>query len=100
MFSLLSSIGLGSVESSTSLSELDQESDLKEALGGLDALLNDDFDGIQRYLGNSYHLGAEKILSSGSSAFHKTGYSTVSFLRALIGFELDIMKDGINYKPC
>lgn len=39
-------------------------------------------------------LGAEKILADGSSAFHKTGHSVVSFLRALIGFETDFMKEG------
>jgi hypothetical protein len=46
---------------------------------------------------HNYHvliLGAEKILADGSSAFHKTGHSAVSFLRALIGFELDVMKEG------
>ena len=40
-------------------------------------------------------LGAEKILAKGSSAFHKTGHATVSFLRALIGFEKELMKEGI-----
>jgi hypothetical protein len=40
-------------------------------------------------------IGAEKILSNGSSAFHKTGHSAVSFLRALIGFEADMLKQGM-----
>jgi hypothetical protein len=44
---------------------------------------------------NSYLLGAEKILANGSSAFHKTGHSAVSFMRAVIGFEADMLKEGI-----
>lgn len=38
---------------------------------------------------------AEKILTRGTSAFHKTGHAAVSFLRALIGFEGEVMKEGI-----
>jgi Protein of unknown function (DUF3808) len=98
MFSFLSSIGLAAPVSSTSSSELNQESDLKEVLEGLDTLLNDDFGGIDHNLAILDVLGAEKILANGSSAFHKTGLATVSFLRALIGFETDIMKEGIHYK--
>ena len=39
-------------------------------------------------------LGAEKILAKGSSGFHKTGHSAVSFLRALIGFESEMLREG------
>jgi Protein of unknown function (DUF3808) len=39
--------------------------------------------------------GAEKILTNGTSAFHKTGHSAVSFLRALLGFEAEMLKEGI-----
>jgi len=35
-------------------------------------------------------------LASGSSAFHKTGHSAVSFLRALIGFEPEMLG---GYQP-
>lgn len=45
MFGLLYPIKLTTHESSTSLSELEQVAALKEALTGLDALLNDDLDG-------------------------------------------------------
>jgi Protein of unknown function (DUF3808) len=41
-------------------------------------------------------LGAEKILAGGSSAFHKTGHAAVSFLRALIGFEQEMLKEGMS----
>lgn len=46
MFGLLSPTKLTTYGSSTSLSELDQVASLKEALEGLDALLNDDLGGI------------------------------------------------------
>jgi len=39
-------------------------------------------------------LGAERILAGGSSAFHKTGFAAVSFMRAIIGFEAETMKEG------
>jgi len=45
MFGLLSPTRLTTHGSSTSLSELDQVASLKEALEGLDALLNDDLSG-------------------------------------------------------
>jgi hypothetical protein len=45
MFSLFYPIKLTTHESSSSLSELEQAAALKEALTGLDALLNDDLDG-------------------------------------------------------
>lgn len=41
-------------------------------------------------------LGAEKILAGGSSAFHKTGHAGVSFLRALIGFEQEMLREGMS----
>ena len=51
MFSFLSSIGLTTAAGpSDPLPELNQDSDLKEVLEGLDALLNDDLDGIYGYL--------------------------------------------------
>lgn len=93
MFSLLSPTRLTTAGSSTSLSELDQVAALKSALEGLDALLNDDLNGIPTQPQYS-SLGSEKILAAGSSAFHKTGHSAVSFLRALIGFEADMLKEG------
>jgi hypothetical protein len=40
-------------------------------------------------------VGAERILAGGSSAFHKTGFAAVSFMRAIIGFEAEAMKEGI-----
>jgi hypothetical protein len=46
MFNLLSPTKLTTHGSSTSLSELDQVASLKEALEGLDALLNDDLNGL------------------------------------------------------
>jgi len=49
MFGLLSTTKLATHGSSTSLSELDQVASLKEALEGLDALLNDDLSGKFSY---------------------------------------------------
>jgi hypothetical protein len=97
MFGLLSTTKLTTHGSSTSLSELDQVASLKEALEGLDALLNDDLSGIfpNAKFGFPYRSGAEKILANGTSAFHKTGHSAVSFMRAVIGFEADMLKEGI-----
>ena len=46
MFGLLSGTRLTTAGSSTSLSELDQVSALKETVDGLDALLNDDLIGL------------------------------------------------------
>jgi hypothetical protein len=43
-------------------------------------------------------LGAERILAGGSSAFHKTGFAAVSFMRAIIGFEAEAMKEGMRYR--
>jgi hypothetical protein len=100
MFSLLSLTPLTKIASSTSLSELDHVTSLKEALEGIDALLNDDLSGKSYGYRYAHYLGAEKILANGSSAFHKTGGATVSFLRALIGFEKELMKEGNSlWKP-
>ena len=57
MFNLLSPTNLTTHGSSTSLSELDQVASLKEALEGLDALLNDDLNGL------SYCEREKKFLS-------------------------------------
>lgn len=46
MFNLFSPTRLTTAGSSTSLSELDQVAALKSTLEGLDALLNDDLNGI------------------------------------------------------
>jgi hypothetical protein len=46
MFNLLSPVRVAATGSSTSLSELDHAASLKDALDGLDALLNDDLGGI------------------------------------------------------
>jgi len=80
--------------SSTSLSDLDPVAALQQTLDGLNALLNDDLNGTVAYFDGSNCSGAEKILTSGSSPFHKTGHAAVSFLRALIGFEAEMMKEG------
>jgi hypothetical protein len=96
MFSLLSPTRL-TTAGSTSLSDLDQVAALNSTLEGLDALLNDDLNGIPTQPQYSF-LGAEKILATGSSAFHKTGHSAVSFLRALIGFEAEMLKEGTLLK--
>jgi Protein of unknown function (DUF3808) len=97
IFNLFSSINLTTHESSTSLSELDQVASLKEALEGLHLLMNDDLNGVLMLpIVMLNLLDAEKTLVNGSSAFHKTGYAAVSFLRALIGFEKELMKEGIS----
>lgn len=56
MFGLFSGPRLTTASSSTSLSELDQVSALKESMDGLDALLNDDLIGT-----NKSHLSSTNL---------------------------------------
>jgi hypothetical protein len=86
------------IGSSSSLPQLDEVASLRETLDGLDALLNDDL--VGRDLLAFLTVGAEKILGAGSSAFHKTGHASVSFLRGLIGFEQDMLKEGSTLSSC
>ncbi|OKL60061.1 Mitochondrial outer membrane protein iml2 [Talaromyces atroroseus] len=59
-----------------------QIQDLEQALEAATLILNDDVD------------GAEMGLSKGDSSFHKTGKGVVGFLRALLGFEQEIMRQA------
>ncbi|QGA15468.1 hypothetical protein EYB26_003126 [Talaromyces marneffei] len=59
-----------------------QIQDLEQALEAATLILDDNVD------------GAENGLSKGDSSFHKTGKGVVGFLRALLGFEQDIMREA------
>ncbi|KAF5016339.1 hypothetical protein F66182_12008, partial [Fusarium sp. NRRL 66182] len=59
-----------------------QIEDLEQALEAATLILDDDVD------------GAENGLSKGDSSFHKTGKGVVGFLRALLGFEQEIMREA------
>lgn len=59
MFGLFAPVTLTTHGSSTSLPELDQAAALKEAMAGLDALLNDDLNG-NALLCRSYYFRSRK----------------------------------------
>ena len=40
---------------------------------------------------------AESELSKGNTAFHKLGLGLVSFMRAVLGFEKELMAEGMLY---
>jgi hypothetical protein len=68
--------------SSQSLDSLAESQHLEFALRAAEMILNDD---IQ---------GAEKILESGNSSFHKLAKGVILFLQAALGFEQDIMREA------
>jgi hypothetical protein len=71
--------GTASTQSLDSLTEL---RDLEDALRAATLILNDDVD------------GAEDGLSEGISSFHNLGRGVVAFIRATLGFEQEIMRQG------
>jgi hypothetical protein len=68
--------------STQSLNALDEPQALEDAMYAASFMINDDMD------------MAEQELAKGSSAFHKLGKGVVSFLRATLGFEREIMKEA------
>ncbi|TKX23885.1 mitochondrial outer membrane protein iml2 [Elsinoe australis] len=68
--------------STQSLTALDEPAALQDAMASATLILNDEFE------------AAEEGLSKGNSPFHKLGKGVLSFLRATIGFEQDVMKEA------
>ncbi|KAK5201422.1 Mitochondrial outer membrane protein iml2, partial [Cryomyces antarcticus] len=68
--------------STQSLSALDEPQHLADAMRAASEIMNDDVD------------AAEVGLSKGNSAFHKLGKGVVTFLRATLGFEQEIMREA------
>ncbi|KAI4765523.1 hypothetical protein E4T52_01691 [Aureobasidium sp. EXF-3400] len=73
---------LSTSSSTHSLSALDEPQALENAMAAVSYILNDDVE------------TAEAELSKGNSPFHKLGQGVVSFLRAALGFEQDIMREA------
>lgn len=68
--------------STTSLNALDEANNLEEAMFAASYMMDDE---IER---------AEEELAKGSSVFHKHGRAVVIFLRAVLGFEREVMKEA------
>ncbi|TKA61815.1 hypothetical protein B0A55_11961 [Friedmanniomyces simplex] len=68
------------VSTSKSLTALDEPAALQDAMASAAHIMNDDVE------------LAETELSKGSSPFHKLGLSTALFLRAVLGFEKEVME--------
>ncbi|KAI9692662.1 MAG: Mitochondrial outer membrane protein iml2 [Bogoriella megaspora] len=68
--------------SSSSLDQAEEPSQLEDAMRAVSHIMNDDVD------------TAETELGHGSSPFHKLGSGVVSFLRATLGFEQDMMREA------
>lgn len=68
--------------STTSLNALDESKHLEEAMHAASFMMDDE---IER---------AEEELAKGSSVFHKHGRAVVIFLRAVLGFEREVMKEA------
>jgi hypothetical protein len=68
--------------STTSLNALDETKNLEEAMFAASYMMDDE---IER---------AEEELSKGNSVFHKHGKAVVIFLRAVLGFEREVMKEA------
>lgn len=75
-------LGHRSTGSTTSLSALDEPKALEDAMHAAAYMMDDDME------------LAEEELSRGNSVFHKHGKGVVTFLRATLGFEREIMKEA------
>lgn len=73
---------LNASASTQSLDSLVERQNLEAAMHAAIMILNDDVD------------GAEEGLGSGNSSFHLLGRGVVTFLRATLGFEHDVMKEA------
>ncbi|KAF2002768.1 hypothetical protein P154DRAFT_520537 [Amniculicola lignicola CBS 123094] len=68
--------------STRSLNALDELSEIEDAMAAVSYIMSDDVD------------AAEKHLSNSSSPFHQLGKGVVTFIRATLGFEQDIMREA------
>jgi hypothetical protein len=68
--------------STTSLNALDESKNLEDAMQSASYMMDDN---IER---------AEEELSKGNSVYHKHGRAVVIFLRAVLGFEREVMKEA------
>jgi hypothetical protein len=75
-------LGSRSTGSTYSLSALDETKALEDAMYGASFMMDDEID------------RAEEELQKGNSVFHKLGKGVVTFLRAVLGFEREVMKEA------
>jgi hypothetical protein len=75
-------LGRRSTGSTSSLNALDETKALEDAMDAAAFIMDDDID------------RAEEELGKGNSVFHKHGKGVVTFLRAVLGFERDVMKEA------
>ncbi|KAI9797604.1 MAG: Mitochondrial outer membrane protein iml2 [Piccolia ochrophora] len=68
--------------STQSLNSLDEPQNLEDALRAATHIMNDDVD------------AAEEGLNKGNSSFHKLGKGVVTFLKATLGFEREVMAEA------
>ncbi|KAF2637077.1 hypothetical protein P280DRAFT_138347 [Massarina eburnea CBS 473.64] len=79
---MLKALGLRSQGQTRSLNALDELAQIEDAMSAVTHIMNDDVD------------AAEAHLSKGSSPFHQLGKGVVTFMRATLGFEQEIMKEA------
>ncbi|KAF2199919.1 hypothetical protein GQ43DRAFT_442032 [Delitschia confertaspora ATCC 74209] len=65
-----------------SLNALDELSNIEDAMAAVSHIMNDDVD------------SAEEALNKGHSPFHQLGKGVVTFMKATLGFEQDIMRQA------
>ncbi|ORX91979.1 outer membrane protein Iml2/Tetratricopeptide repeat protein 39 [Clohesyomyces aquaticus] len=68
--------------SNRSLNALDELTQIEDAMAAVSYIMEDDVD------------GAEEHLSKGSSPFHLLGRGVVTFMRATLGFEQEVMREA------
>ncbi|OCK85912.1 hypothetical protein K432DRAFT_377158 [Lepidopterella palustris CBS 459.81] len=74
--------GSKSKGSAQSLNALEEPSQIDDAMAAVALIMNDDID------------GAEAGLDQGNSSFHKLGKGVISFMRATLGFEPEVMREA------
>ncbi|CAO2650740.1 Nn.00g020320.m01.CDS01 [Neocucurbitaria sp. VM-36] len=66
-----------------SLNALDELAHMQDAMSAVNHIMNDDVE------------TAEELLSKGSSPFHQLGVGVCTFIRATLGFEQEVMREGL-----
>jgi hypothetical protein len=69
-----------------SLTAIDELAQIQDAMSAVTHIMADDID------------SAEEHLRKGHSPFHQLGVGVCLFMRATLGFEQEVMREGLNLK--